>query len=67
MIGCHAIALDSAITIDANELEEARWFTRAEVAQAMEAARRGEMGEAFGAPPPYAVAHFLMRWWLDRG
>jgi NAD+ diphosphatase len=28
MIGCHAIAEGDAITIDARELDEARWFTR---------------------------------------
>lgn len=66
MIGCHAYAEDSAITIDVTELEDARWFTRAEVAEAMEAIGRGEVGEAFGAPPPSAIAHVLLRWWLDR-
>lgn len=66
MIGCHAYAGDPTITIDATELEDARWFTRAEVAEAMDAVRRGEMGQAFGAPPVTAVAHVLLRWWLDR-
>ncbi|HZV11090.1 MAG TPA: NAD(+) diphosphatase, partial [Novosphingobium sp.] len=31
MLACHAEALDDAITIDTTELEDARWFTRAEV------------------------------------
>lgn len=67
MIGCHAFADDDAITIDATELEDVRWFTREEVAEALEAVGRGESGKAFGAPPAHAVAHVLMRWWLDRG
>ncbi len=66
MIGCHAITDDAAITIDGNELEDARWFDRTEVVEAMEAGSRGEEGQAFAAPPPTAVAHYLLRWWIDR-
>lgn len=61
MMGCHAFAEDDRITIDLTELEDARWFTRGEVAEAMDA---GEDGAAFIAPPPQAIAHQLMRWWL---
>ncbi|MEO6092347.1 MAG: NAD(+) diphosphatase [Novosphingobium sp.] len=64
MIGCHAFARDRAITIDRTELDDARWFTRADVVQALEAPSRGEDGRAFIAPPPYAIAHHLLRWWL---
>lgn len=67
MIGCHAHADDPAIVIDITELEDARWFSRADVADAMEAAKTGEQGKVFGAPPRAAVAHHLMRWWLARG
>src|SRR3546814_13389859 len=35
MIGCHAMALDDAITLDVTALEEARWFTRDEVVEAI--------------------------------
>jgi NAD+ diphosphatase len=66
MIGCHSHCDDDAITIDANELDEARWFSRVEVAEAMEAGARGEEGAAFIAPPPHAVAHHLLAWWLAR-
>ena len=31
MIGCHAVALTTAINVDENEIEEARWFTRQQV------------------------------------
>ncbi|MDR6787129.1 NAD+ diphosphatase [Sphingomonas sp. BE138] len=60
MIACVARADDDAITLDANELEHAMWVTRDEV----RAALAGEAG-AFGAPPPYAIAHSLLRAWAD--
>ena len=63
MIGCHAHADSAELTIDATEIEEARWFTRAEVAEAMAA---GDEGAAFIAPPPHAVAHHLLKWWLEQ-
>ncbi len=67
MIGCLAHADDAAITVDKTELDDARWFTRAEVEDAMRAAQSGGRGEAFGAPPPFAVAHHLLNWWVRRG
>ena len=67
MIGCHAFADDPAVTVDTNELEDACWFTRAQVEDAMRAAQAGGRGEAFGAPPPFAVAHHLLNWWVRRG
>jgi len=66
MIGCHAFTDDPAITIDETELDDARWFSRDDVVDAMAAIERDDLGRAFGAPPPYAIAHVLMRWWLDR-
>jgi NAD+ diphosphatase len=60
MIGCHALADDPAITLDANELDDARWFTRAEVAAAM----AGDPDAPFLAPPAMAIAHSLLKWWL---
>ena len=65
MIGCHAMATSPELTIDATELDDARWFSRAEVAEAMAAAERGEEGRAFVAPPRHAVAWHLLRHWLD--
>jgi len=67
MIGCHAFADDPAVTIDTTELDDARWFTRAEVEDAMRAALNREQGKAFGAPPRTAVAHHLLKWWLAEG
>lgn len=62
MMGCHAVAADDALTIDTTELEEADWFTREEVAAAM----AGDEGGRFLAPPPQAIAHHLLKWWLER-
>lgn len=67
MIGCHAFADDPDITIDKTELDDARWFTRDEVIEALDAGTRGEQGRAFGAPPKTAVAHALLRWWTEQG
>jgi len=67
MIGCLAHADDPAVTVDTTELEDARWFTRAEVADAIAASEHGGQGSAFGSPPRHAIANHLMRWWLARG
>ena len=67
MIGCHAFADDDALTIDRTELDDARWFSRSEVADAVAAIDEGAPGAAFQAPPRRAVANFLMRWWVARG
>ena len=62
MIGCHAWADDAALTIDRNELDDARWFTRSEVVRALS----GEPESALKLPPPLAIAHQLLRWWVAR-
>lgn len=60
MIGCHATAVDDALTIDLTELDDARWFTRAEV----EAALAGDGKPAFLPPPRFAIARTLLEDWL---
>jgi NAD+ diphosphatase len=64
MIGCTSVADDPELTIDTTELEDARWFTRAE----LEAARAaGEAGtDLLYFPRPFAIAHTLVTWWLDK-
>lgn len=66
MIGCHAYADDPTITVDVNELEDARWFSREDIRDAIESIEKGESGRAFQAPPRFAVANHLMRWWIGR-
>jgi NAD+ diphosphatase len=64
MIGCHSHADDPAITVDTTELEEARWFTRAELEEARAAGSAGTANLIF--PRSVAIAHHLVAWWLDR-
>ena len=63
MMACVAEALDDALTLDLTELEHAFWASRDEV----EAALAGTPGARFLAPPPFAIAHSLLRWWIDQG
>ncbi len=58
MLGCTAEALSTAITIDPDEIEEARWVPRAELAAALNGSG------AFLVPPPLAIAHHLIVHWL---
>lgn len=60
MIGCAARALGAELTIDFTELDDARWFTREEVAAAV----RGDENAPFLPPPPRAIARTLLEHWL---
>lgn len=62
MIGCHSLTDDPTLTVDTTELEEARWFTRAEVRAALD----GDEAAPFIAPPQHAVARHLLEWWIAR-
>ncbi len=62
MIGCLAEALTHEIVVDRTELEDARWFTRAEVVAMLE----GRHPEGLLPPNPVAIAHHLLRAWVDR-
>ena len=62
MIGASAEALGDALTIDTNELDDARWFTRAQVAEAL----AGAPDAAFLPPPPSAIARTLLDHWANR-
>jgi NAD+ diphosphatase len=61
MIACVADALGDEITLDTNELEDAIWVTREEA----RASLADEPDKRFGAPPAFAIAHSLMRRWVD--
>jgi NAD+ diphosphatase len=63
MIGCHAQAISSEIKVDYNELEDARWFTRADAAAML--MRCHEAG--LSTPPPSAIAHHIIRAWVENG
>lgn len=59
MIACFAQSQGVELTIDFDELEEARWVTKAEVAAALDGS-----GEWL-APPPMAIAHTLLKAWIE--
>jgi NAD+ diphosphatase len=61
MIGLILEADGDTINIDATEIEAAKWFTRDE-ARAMMA---GTSPDAF-APPAFAIAHHVIKAWLER-
>lgn len=63
MIGCIAEALTDDLTIDGEELEHARWFTRDEVRLMIE----GTHPEGLLAPQPMAIANAIMRAWALDG
>ncbi len=63
MIGCHAEALSRDIEIDTEELEDARWFTREECWQML----TRQHPERLSCPPPLAIAHHLIRSFVNGG
>ena len=60
MIGCYARAVGDELTIDRTELDDARWFTREEIAAAL----KGDPDAAFQPPPRFAIARTLLDHWL---
>lgn len=60
MLGCHAHATGDALTIDTTELDDARWFAREEIEQALS----GDPEASFLPPPRFAIARTLLDNWL---
>jgi len=78
MLGCIARADSEDVKVDKNEMEDARWFTRAEVADMLERSLALPAGlpsssmkladnvpAPLWVPPPSAIAHHLIQWWAD--
>ncbi len=63
MIGCHAETLSDAIVVDRDELEDARWFERDEVAAML----RRQHPAGLTTPPPVAIAHHIIRSFVEDG
>ena len=61
MVGFIGEVSGRELTLDPDEIEEARWFSKDEVRQVLS----GEPGDFF-TPPPIAIAHQLLKVWLDR-
>ena len=64
MLGCIGYAASLDLRIDKTEIEDARWFTRDEVAEAIAA---GAESTSFVPPPRQAIAHHMLQWWLENG
>jgi len=60
MIGCTARALNDEIVVDRSELEDARWFDRAEATLMI----RREHPDGLAGPHPFAIAHHLLGRWV---
>lgn len=69
MIGCVGEALDETIVADPAELADARWFSRDEVAGMLDrphtAIPEEHRGQGLSGPPPMAIAHVLMRAFVE--
>jgi NAD+ diphosphatase len=63
MIGCFAQASSTEIVVDQTELEDARWFSRSEVATML----AGNHAGGLSAPKPFAIAHHLLRAYVEQG
>ena len=63
MIGCTARALNEDIVVDHAELEDARWFDRAEATLMI----RREHPDGLAGPHPFAIAHHLLGRWVHDG
>jgi NAD+ diphosphatase len=61
MIGCTARALNDEIVVDRSELEDARWFGRAEATLMI----RREHPDGLAGPHPFAIAHHLLGRWVQ--
>ncbi len=62
MIGCHADAVTTNISIDDGEMVDVRWFHRDEVLRALEGT-----SETLVVPGPIAIAHHLIKAWATDG
>ena len=63
MIGCHAQALSDKIVVDREELEDARWFEREELAAML----KRQHPQGLTTPPPVAIAHHIIRSFIEDG
>ncbi|RWE30009.1 NAD(+) diphosphatase [Mesorhizobium sp.] len=61
MIGCFGEPLNEDIQADLNELEDCRWFAREEVRSMLERTHPDNLI----TPPKGAIAHHLIRAWVD--
>ncbi|GFH23573.1 nudix hydrolase domain-containing protein [Haematococcus lacustris] len=71
MLGCVAKARSYEILVNPSEMEDVQWFERAELRAAVELYQTADLQQAsleklgFFVPPPFAIAHHLIRIWAE--
>jgi NAD+ diphosphatase len=60
MIGCFAVAEDLELDVNLQELESAQWFSKKEVKELF-----AGQDQEFSAPRSIAIAHHLIKHWLN--
>jgi len=60
MIGCAGVATSTEITLDPNELEDAKWVTREHIMESW-----ANRSDTLIAARKGAIAHFLIKNWLS--
>ena len=76
MIGCVAKAQSYEVLLNTSEMEDVQWYDRAELAAAVrwydshlplqETQKRAWAQLGFWVPPPFAIAHHIIRAWALR-
>ncbi|KAF8931194.1 Peroxisomal NADH pyrophosphatase nudt12 [Dissophora ornata] len=73
MMGCHAEALneDPNVTMEDKELEDAKWFTRSQILDAIKVSKVAVWGKpsednSLRLPPATAIAHHILKAWATQ-
>ncbi|MEN9855118.1 MAG: hypothetical protein RLZZ157_244 [Pseudomonadota bacterium] len=67
MIGLIAEVADFTLTLDENELTDAIWFTKAQARELLSEGGCTLHNQTLRAPPPLAIAHHLIKAWVEEG
>lgn len=67
MIGLIADVSDDVLTLDKDEIDEAVWLTREEARAALSGGATLAGGQRVFAPPPLAIAHQIIKAWVEEG
>ncbi|MDX2233341.1 MAG: NAD(+) diphosphatase [Hyphomonadaceae bacterium] len=67
MIGLICTVADDALTLDKDEIDEAIWLTREEARAAISGGVTLPSGVRAFAPPPLAIAHQIVKAWVEEG
>jgi NADH pyrophosphatase NudC (nudix superfamily) len=69
MLGCIATAANETIHVNHEEMDDVRWFTREEAKSLLKRSTEknviGDATKLITVPPPYAIAHHLIKTWVE--